>query len=60
MDGVTALAASPRFEQDRICFAACVSGLYRSDDGGVTWRYTYDSLGLDAPLATMAVALSPD
>jgi photosystem II stability/assembly factor-like uncharacterized protein len=53
------LAASPGFPQDRVCFAARSSGLYRSDDGGITWHPTYDSLDLEAPLATTAVVVSP-
>jgi photosystem II stability/assembly factor-like uncharacterized protein len=59
-DIVNALAASPRFEQDGVCFAAQNSGLYRSDDGGRSWRSAYDALALQAPLATTAVALSPE
>jgi photosystem II stability/assembly factor-like uncharacterized protein len=59
-DIVYALAASPHFAQDGICFAARGSGLYRSDDGGQAWRLAYDSLELEAPLPTMAVAVSPD
>lgn len=55
-----ALAASPGFVQDGICFAARGSGLYRSNDGGHTWHLTYESLGLEGPLATLAVAVSPD
>jgi len=58
-DLVYSLATSPNFAQDGICFAARQSGLYRSDDGGITWRTTYDSLDLGAPLATMAVVVSP-
>jgi photosystem II stability/assembly factor-like uncharacterized protein len=58
-DLVYALAPSPHFAQDGICFAARGSGLYRSDDGGANWRSTYDSLALEAPLATTAVAVSP-
>lgn len=54
-----ALAASPNFTQDGICFAARGSGLYRSDDGGNTWHFAYDALNLEAPLATTAVAVSP-
>ncbi len=56
---VYALAASPNFAQDGICFAACRSGLYQSDDGGITWHSVYDSLNLEAPLPTTAVAVSP-
>ena len=59
-DLVFSLAASPNFAQDGICFAARTSGLYRSDDGGITWRSTYDSLALEAPLATTAVVVSPN
>ncbi len=55
-----ALATSPSFEQDGICFAARGSGLYRSEDGGQTWRPAYESMNLRAPLPTMAVAISPD
>lgn len=57
---VYALAASPDFAADGICFAARSSGLYRSDDGGITWRNAYASLDLKEPLTTMAVAVSPD
>ena len=59
-DIVYALAASPNFAQDGICFAARHSGLYRSDDGGLTWRTTYDSLNLKAPLTTTTVVVAPD
>ena len=59
-DVVYALAASPNFEQDGICFAACASGLRRSEDGGRTWQDAYAALNLEAALATAAVAVSPD
>jgi photosystem II stability/assembly factor-like uncharacterized protein len=59
-DVVYALAASPRFARDGVCFAASQSGLARSRDGGQTWKDAYASLGLEAPLATVAVAVSPD
>jgi photosystem II stability/assembly factor-like uncharacterized protein len=59
-DIVYALAASPDFDRDGVCFAARAAGLYRSDDGGATWRSAYDSLNLPEPLLTMAVAVSPD
>lgn len=54
-DTINALALAP----GGICFAARNSGLYRSGDGGQTWRPAYQSLNLDAPLATTTVALSP-
>src|SRR5712691_226529 len=68
-DVVYALATSPSFSSTGVCFAARASGLYRSDDGGASWRFAYASLGLqalsaqspaDAPaLPTTAVAVSP-
>ena len=59
-DLVYALATSPNFAQDGICFAARPSGLYRSDDGGHTWHFTYGSLNLAQPLPATAVVVSPD
>jgi photosystem II stability/assembly factor-like uncharacterized protein len=56
-DLVYALAASPNFARDGICFAACTSGLYRSRDGGATWQSAYGSVDLALPLTT-AVAIS--
>ena len=56
-DIVYALAASP---QSGVCFAARMSGLYCSEDGGATWSFAYNSLKLTGPLPTLAVALSPD
>ncbi len=59
-DIVYSLATSPDFAQDSICFAARSSGLYRSDDGGLTWQDAYASLELDTSLTTAAVAVSPN
>lgn len=59
-DPVYALAASPNFDQGGLCFAACASGLYRSENGGLNWASAYLSLNLEQPLATAAVALSPN
>jgi photosystem II stability/assembly factor-like uncharacterized protein len=59
-DIVYSLATSPGFAQDGLCFAAHPSGLYRSDDGGLTWQNAYASLELDVPLTTVAVAVSPN
>ncbi len=56
---VYALAASPHYARDRVCFAARASGLHRSDDGGLTWRALFGGLDLTVPLAAMAVAVSP-
>ena len=41
------------------CFAACTSGLKKSDDSGVTWHAAYSKLGSQNRLATMAV-VAPD
>jgi photosystem II stability/assembly factor-like uncharacterized protein len=58
-DVVYALAAAPDFEQSGTCFAAQVTGLFRSPDKGRTWQDAYASLKLDSLLPTAAVALSP-
>jgi photosystem II stability/assembly factor-like uncharacterized protein len=56
---VYALAASPNFAEDGVCFAARQSGLYRSDDGGRTLRSQFEVLGLETWLPATSVALSP-
>jgi photosystem II stability/assembly factor-like uncharacterized protein len=58
-DLVSVLAASPQFAHDGICFAAQSSGLYRSNDGGWSWRRVSGAFAPDVPLATMTVAVSP-
>ena len=58
-DIVYCLAVSPDFARDGICLAARASGLFRSEDGGLTWQAAYASLELEAPLTTTAVAVSP-
>jgi photosystem II stability/assembly factor-like uncharacterized protein len=58
-DIVYALAASPNFASDGVCFAARQSGLLRSDDGGRTWRSLFDGLGLETLLSATSAALSP-
>lgn len=55
-DTINALALGP----GGISFAARNAGLFRSGDGGQSWRAAYASLNLDAPLATTALALSPN
>ncbi len=59
-DVVFALAASPNFARDGICFAARASGLYRSVDGGATWQPSYNALKLTEELSTPATVVSPD
>lgn len=56
---VYALAASPNYAADRICFSAKASGMYGSNDGGASWNFLYDSLKLTAPLQTIAAVVSP-
>ncbi len=58
-DIVNALAASPVFAQDGLCFAAQNSGLYRSQDGGLSWHDAYASLAPEPAPATFALAISP-
>jgi photosystem II stability/assembly factor-like uncharacterized protein len=58
-DIVYALAASPQYARDGICFAACQSGLRHSRSGGTLWHDAYSSLNLQAPLMTLSVAVSP-
>jgi photosystem II stability/assembly factor-like uncharacterized protein len=56
---VYALAASPAFRDDRVCFAATSAGLLRSQDRGESFSDAYASLELSERLPTAAVALSP-
>lgn len=44
----------------RVCFSAQASGLYRSDDGGISWESAYKDLELTEPLPTLAVAVPPN
>lgn len=60
VDDIFALAASPHFEVDKLCYAAHQSGLRASQDGGLTWRSAFESLDADAPVSATAVAVSPD
>lgn len=46
--------------QRAACFAARMSGLYLSLDGGKTWETAYRTLNLTEPLPTLCVALSPN
>jgi photosystem II stability/assembly factor-like uncharacterized protein len=59
LDAVYALAVSPDFATDGICFAAASSGVFRSEDGGRTWGYALQCLNLQSALPTSAVAVSP-
>lgn len=61
-DLIYTFGASPAFDftAPGILFAARVSGLYHSRDGGKTWKLAYNTLGLKETLPTPAVAVSPD
>jgi photosystem II stability/assembly factor-like uncharacterized protein len=59
-DLVFSFVVSPTFEEDRTCFQARGSGLFRSDDGGTTWQPAYDQLDLHGPLPTTTVLFSPE
>jgi photosystem II stability/assembly factor-like uncharacterized protein len=58
-DVVYALAASPDFEHDGICFAGRASGLVRTSDRGVSWQPAYAGLNLAEDPSTSAVVVSP-
>jgi photosystem II stability/assembly factor-like uncharacterized protein len=57
--GVYALATSPAYARDGVCFAATVAGLLRSTNHGGSFEDAYASLGVAETLATPAVAVSP-
>jgi photosystem II stability/assembly factor-like uncharacterized protein len=61
-DFIYNLAATSGFGQGIIGsgFAARNSGLYRSDDGGLTWKDATVSLQLSAPVAATSVAVPSD
>lgn len=54
-----ALAASPGFAEDGICFAATSAGLYRSRDGGDCWECLPIVEEQSGKMAVTAVAVSP-
>lgn len=56
---VYAIAPSPAFAADGICFAATAEGLLRSADRGATWEPAYAALRLSEALPTPAVGVSP-
>ena len=59
-DVIYALAASPNFASDYLCYAARQSGLHISHDGGATWQSAFSSLNLPMLPPATAVAVSPD
>ena len=60
-DYIYQFIASGNFNRSKAdYFAARVSGLYRSSDGGKSWTSAFDSLNLQKDLSALAVAVSPD
>jgi len=59
-DPVYALATSPNFAKDGLCFAARSSGLYRSEDGGISWYSAFDGLDMETMPVATCVVFSPD
>lgn len=58
-DFVYKIAASPDFATDQTCFSARLSGLYRSTDGGRSWRNMFDNAQFAQAMPATAVAVSP-
>lgn len=57
---VYALACAPSSIAHRLYFAATITGLQRSMDGGRSWADALAKLTLQAPLTATSVAFSPD
>ena len=56
-------ASSPTFARDGVCFTGRRSGLYRSEDGGITWQPTYDLRRFqdrEEPLTTNISVILPE
>jgi photosystem II stability/assembly factor-like uncharacterized protein len=61
LDYIYQFNTSGKFNRNKAdYFAARVSGLYRSSDGGKSWTSAFDSLNLQKDLSALAVAVSPD
>lgn len=60
-DLVYAFAAVPGFKPGKagIVFSARGTGLYKSQDGGLTWEFALENLELSEPLPATTVAVSP-
>ncbi len=57
---VYCVAATPKSSAPGLLLAGKDTGLHLSRDGGKTWEFAYESLGLAASLPTMVIALAPD
>jgi photosystem II stability/assembly factor-like uncharacterized protein len=59
-DHIYQFAASKEFGGEAVCFAARLSGLYRSTDDGLTWEPAFRNLKAGQALSTTALALAPN
>ncbi len=59
-DPVYALAASPNFASDGLCFSVRSSGLYRSENGGMAWQPAFEKLDMETKPVATSVVFSPD
>jgi len=57
---IFAIALSPNFETDKLAFVASQAGLFKSNDGGVTWESLYKHTPFAQDTPTTALALSPN
>src|SRR6188474_2813010 len=61
LDYIYQFSGSGKFNRNKAdYFAARLSGLYRSADGGKSWASAFDSLNLQKEISALAVAVSPD
>jgi photosystem II stability/assembly factor-like uncharacterized protein len=61
LDYIYQFSGSGKFNRNKAdYFAARLSGLYRSSDGGKSWASAFDSLNLQKEISALAVAVSPD
>ncbi len=59
-DVIYAMSASPNFAADKLCYAARQSGLWKSQNGGLSWQSAFALLDLPTIPTATAVALSSD
>ena len=58
---VLALAVSPAYTEDRVCFAATNQGLYATTDGGRSWQNVFNPAKDGTVIASVtAVAIAPN
>ena len=59
-DVVHAFVASPQFADDQLCFSARDSGLWRSDDGGLSFDHVYAAPAPGRPVTATCLAFASD